>query len=179
MIEFTTTVNSQPVERALETFQESLADSSPALARIADDFREMIAEQFASEGRASGTPWAELAPSTARRPRRAGSTLLYSTGTLLRSLRDPRAVGHVEELDGQSLVVGSRLPYALYHQTGTGRGFGRAQLPAGPPQGRALPMRPIIVLSGAREDRWVEIVRRQLEERTFLLGANELGGEKL
>ena len=162
MIEFTYALNSEPVENALAAFQESLAEQSPALTRLADDFREMMAQQFATEGRAEGTPWAELAPSTLRR-RRAGTSILYETGALFRSLAERGAAGHVEELEGYSLTLGSRLPYARYHQTGT----------------RRLPVRPLIVLSGARAERWIEIVRRGIEEKALLFGAKDLGGKEL
>jgi phage gpG-like protein len=162
MIEFTYALNPESVEKALAGFQESLADQAPALARVADDFREMIGQQFASEGRAEGTPWPELSPATLRR-RRARTPILYKTGALLRSLGEPGAAGHVEELEGYSLTLGSRLPYALYHQTGT----------------RRLPARPIIVLSGARSERWTEIVRQQIAEKALLLGPMQLGGSKL
>ena len=173
-MQFTTTVTSEPVEQALRAFQASLAEQSPALAEIADDFRAMVTEQFASEGRAGGTPWAALAPSTARR-RRAGTQLLNATGALLASLTDAGAPGHVEETDGQTLTLGSRLPYAIYHQTGTGAGYGQRLLP-GPTKGRrGLPMRPLIVLTPARSDQWTELVRQHLEEKNPLLGARELG----
>lgn len=158
MFAFTYADNAESVNEALAAFEESLADQAPALARVADDFREMIAQQFASEGRAEGTPWPELAPATLRR-RQANTPILYKTGALLRSLREPGAAGHVEELEGYSLTLGSRLPYAVFHQTGT----------------RRLPARPIIVLSGARSERWTEIVRQQIAEKTLLLGAKELG----
>ena len=160
MIEFTYSINSKPVEKALGNFQASLADQSPALARVADDFREMIARQFSSEGRTEGTPWPPLAPSTLRRrPGKAGGPILQSTGALLRSLTAPGAAGHVEQLEAQSLAIGTSLPYALFHQTGT----------------RRMPARPIIVLSGARSERWVEIVRGGIEEKALLLGAKTLG----
>jgi phage gpG-like protein len=172
---FTADVNSEPVEQALRAFQDSLADQSPALTEIADDFRAMITEQFASEGRASGTPWAELAPSTARR-RRAGTLLLNVTGALLDSLRQPGAAGHVEEADGQTLTLGSRLPYAIYHQTGTGAGYGQTYR-AGHVKGqRGMPMRPLIVLTPDRSDQWTELLRQHLEENTPLLGTKQLGG---
>jgi len=162
MIEFGYAINSDAVVGMLAAFQESLADQSPALARIADDFREMIARQFASEGRAEGTPWAPLAPATLRR--RRGGGILFSTGALLRSLQEPGAPGHVEELEAHSLALGTRLPYAQYHQSGTRRG---------------LPARPLIVLSQARSERWVEIVRQHIGEKTLLLGEKELGGKQL
>jgi phage gpG-like protein len=158
MIQFTYAVNSEPVENALATFEEALAEQSPELMSIADDFREMIAQQFASEGLAEGTPWAALAPSTLRH-RRASTSILYQTGALLRSLTEPGAAGHVEELEGYSITLGSQLPYASYHQNGT----------------RRMPARPIIVLSGTRAERWTEIVRQEIEQKALLLGAKELG----
>ena len=178
MLDLTFSYNPAPLDRVLGDFQASLADYSPALRLIADDFREMVSEQFASEGRAGGTPWAGLAPSTARR-KRGGSSLLVSSGALLRSFSDSGAPGHLEEIDGQSLTIGSSLPYALFHQTGAGWGFGRDESPMTPRQGRGMPMRPIIVVSSERSDLWTEILREYLEEKVPVLGAKELGGSLL
>jgi len=175
MIEFTFNFNPAPIDRALAAFQESLADYSPALRLIADDFREMISEQFASEGRAGGTPWAELAPSTLRRKPTGSSGILYSTGALLRSLRDSGAPGHVEELEAESLTLGSRLPYAQYHQTGTGWGVGRTESASAMRQGPGMPMRPLIVVSRQRSDVWAEMFQQALEGKALLLSARELG----
>jgi phage gpG-like protein len=174
-MQFTADLNAESVTRALSNFQASLLDQSPALAEIADDFRAMVTEQFASEGRAGGTPWAPLAPSTARR-RRAGTSVLNITGALLASLTDAGAPGHVEETDGQTLTLGRRLPYAIYHQTGTGTGYGQTFLPGSAKGRRGMPMRPLIVLTPERSDQWTELIRQHLEEQTLLLGAQELGG---
>ena len=84
--------NSQNVEKALEDFQASLGDFSGALASIAEDFRRMVAEQFATQGESGGTPWAGLAPSTRRR-KKSGGSILNDTGALLQSLVDPDAPG--------------------------------------------------------------------------------------
>ncbi len=173
MFDLTCSTNSEALDRRLESFQTSLADLSPALREIADDFREMVAEQFATQGSAGGTPWAPLAASTLRRRRGAGVGILYVTGALLRSLVEPGARAHIEEIDGGSISLGSSLPYALFHQTGTGRGFGQSVVSA-PARRGDLPMRPVIVISGERSDAWVEIVRRHLEEK-LLLSAKELG----
>jgi phage gpG-like protein len=80
------------------------------------------------------------------------------TGALRDSLTQPVAPGHVEEMDRQTLSMGSRLPYALFHQTGT----------------RRMPARPIIVLSDDRAAKWTDFVRSAMEEKTHLLGAKEL-----
>ncbi|MBZ5516844.1 MAG: phage virion morphogenesis protein [Acidobacteriia bacterium] len=166
MIEFKYTDNSEAVDKALGNFQAALADQVPALQAIADDFRAMLAEQFASEGRAEGTPW----PPRARRggprsrPGQAqGLPLLVRTGALRDSLVEAEAPGHVEEFDATSLTLGTRVPYAMFHQFGT----------------RYMPARPIIVLGGERSERWVEMVRRAVEGKTVLLGAKEMGGTTL
>jgi phage gpG-like protein len=74
------------------------------------------------------------------------------------SLTRRGAAGHVEEMDQQTLSVGSRLPYAIFHQLGT----------------RRMSARPLIVLSDTRSARWSEFVRNAIEEKTALLGAKEL-----
>jgi phage gpG-like protein len=170
---FTADLNSETVRQALRALQDSLADQSPALREIADDFRAMMAEQFASEGRAGGTPWAPLAPSTARR-RRSGA-LLNVTGALLSSLRDVGAPRHVEQIDRQTLTLGSSLPYAMYHQTGAGAGYGQTHMPARVKGQRGMPMRPLIVLTPDRVERWTGLVQQALEEKTPLLGPKQLG----
>ncbi len=167
MISFTYADNSEEVSRALAGFQDALADNAPALREIADDFREMLAEQFASEGRAGGTPWAGRRGGPRGRPgqgrhRRVrgqaqGLPLLVRTGALRDSLIGLGA-DHVEEMDGRSLTLGSRLPYAMFHQLGT----------------RFMPARPIVVLSDERSQRWTEIVRRAIEGKSALLGTKEL-----
>jgi phage gpG-like protein len=163
MITFTYADNSEAVSEELKSFQDALADNAPALREIAGDFREMLARQFASEGRAEGTPWAPrkspLVGADGVRPRRGErrSPLLVRTGALRDSLARPGA-GHVEEMDAGSLTLGTRLPYALFHQLGT----------------RHMPARPIIVLSDARAQRWTEMIRAAIEEKATLLGPKEL-----
>jgi len=166
MIQFTYSANSESVSRALAALQAALGENAPALREIAEDFREMVAQQFASEGRAEQTPWPprKLAGGAARarsaRPRPADGPLLVRSGALRASLIGPSAPEHLEEADQRTLTLGSRLPYAMFHQTGT----------------RRLPARPLLVLSDERARRWTGIVRGALEEKTRALGARELGG---
>jgi len=168
MITFSYADNSEEVNKTLDAFQDALADpalAGPALREIADDFRVMIAQQFASEGRAEGTPWQprRKGGSQARpgRPDQIGMPLLVRTGALRDSLIGPGAAGHVEELEDGAITLGTRLPYALFHQLGT----------------RHMPARPIIVLSDERSAKWTEIVRGAIEDKTVLLGTKELGGK--
>jgi phage gpG-like protein len=168
MITFTYSDNSEAVEKSLAGFQAALADEASALGEVADDFREMVAEQFATEGRAGGTPWAPVAPRSRRGTgvppvnTRRMRVPLVRTGALRDSLTRKGAAGSMEDTDGQTLSIGSRLPYAIFHQFGT----------------RQMPARPLIVLSDARSAKWAEFVRRAIEEKTHLLGAKELGGQR-
>ncbi len=159
-MQFEASVDSRNVERALNDFQASLGGNSPALAAVADDLRGMIAEQFATEGAAGGTPWTPLAASTLRKSRHVRSGILNLTGALRRSLTDPAAPGHVEEIGGGQLLFGTDLAFAGFHQTGT----------------RRMPARPILVLSDDSTGRWLEMVRTQIEEKALLLGRGQLGG---
>lgn len=174
MVTFAYADNSEAVAKSLGEFQEAMADQAPALGQIADDFRELVAEQFATEGRAAGAAWAVRARRGGPRGRPGqtpyqlaqgpaqGLPLLVRTGALRDSLTRPGAAGRVEQMDRQTLSIGSRLPYALFHQTGT----------------RRMAARPIIVLNDERTAKWTGFVRGVIEEKTALLGAKELGGPK-
>jgi phage gpG-like protein len=190
MLTFEGSVDSANIDGALKTFQAALADNSQALEAVAADLRQQIAEQFATQGAAGGTPWAPLAPSTLLKSHRRLGGILYSTGALFDSLTDPEAPGHLEQVSAQELLFGSSLPYAMFHQTGTGIGLGQLQATVSPRKtgqsglrgkssgtgrGRALPMRPLIVVTDVQAESWMEIVRTQIEAKSPLLGAKELG----
>lgn len=160
---FQVSMNSDSLDHALADFQSSLAGDSPALAAIADDLREILAEQFSTEGAAGGSPWAPLAPSTLRKAHAARVGILQVTGALAASLVDKDAPGHVEECDGEQLLFGTGLPYAVFHQEGT----------------RRMPARPIVALAEESTARWLDAFRGGLEEKTTLLGASELGGKEI
>jgi phage gpG-like protein len=174
MIRFNGSINSESVEDSLKVLQGQLSDLSPSMRRIAEDIREMEGEQFASAGAAGGTPWAPLAPSTVKRKRGAGGTLVAS-GALLDSLTGPESPDHVEAAGKLSLEIGTDLPYARFQQTGAGWGLGEEALPAAPRHGRGVPMRPLLVLTEDRQERWVGFVARQIESESPVLSVKELG----
>lgn len=169
MIAFTYADNSEAVAKSLGDFQAAIANQEGALQQVADDFREMVAQQFATEGRAEGTPWAPRESARVGadgvRPLRGErrSPLLVRTGALRDSLTRKGATGGIEALDGQTLSIGSRLPYAIFHQLGT----------------RRMPARPLIVLNDARAAKWTGFIRSAIEEKTPLLGMKELGAKQL
>ncbi len=161
MIAFGGSTNSAAVENSLSLLQAQLSDFSSSMAMIADDVREMAAEQFSSAGASGGTLWAELAPSTLKRKRGEGG-ILVNSGALLDSLTDPESPDHVEVIDGQSLAIGTDLSYATFQQSGAGWGFGETSLPPAPRHGHGVPMRPLLVLTADREDKWVGFVAQQI-----------------
>jgi phage gpG-like protein len=170
---FNGSINSQAVEESLKLLQTQLSDLSPSMGLIAEDVREMEAEQFSSAGAAGGTPWAALAPSTVKRKHGAGGILIKS-GALLDSLTNPASPDHVEAIDKLSLEFGTRLPYARFQQTGAGWGFGGAWPPPAPRHGHGVPMRPLLVLTADRQDRWVGFVAQQIQSRSPYLSVTEL-----
>ena len=145
MIAFDGSINSEAVESRLDVLEGQLGDLSPSMAMIAEDYRQRVAEQFASAGAAGGTLWAALAPATLKR-KRGGGGILVNSGALIDSLTDPESPDHVETIDNLSLTFGTDLPYAGFQQTGAGWGFGEATLPPAPrpsaaasPSGRGHP----------------------------------------
>jgi phage gpG-like protein len=176
MIAINGSINSKAVENSLDLLLAQLSDLSPAMGLIAEDIREMEAGQFSSAGGSGGTPWAPLAPSTVKRKRGRGG-ILVSSGALLDSLTDPESPDHVEAIGKLSLEFGTSLPYAGFQQTGAGWGFGQTSLPPAPRHGHGVPMRPLLVLTADRRDRWVGFVARQIQSQSPLLSVTELGAQ--
>lgn len=117
--------------RAFSGVRAGMGDWSNAFGAIVEDVLDPYMErQFETEGVAGqGMTWADLAESTRRQ--RPDTTLLYVTGALSRSFRKGGA-GHEEVITQKKLTWGSLVPYALFHQTGTGKGFGRDSVSTGP-----------------------------------------------
>jgi phage gpG-like protein len=91
--------------------------------RISAELKERVREQFQTEGAAYGQHWLERKRETRRSKNRP---ILFQTGRLKQSfLEGPE---HIEESDGTTLTIGSRVPYAIFHQLGT----------------RKMPARPIL-----------------------------------
>lgn len=116
------------LDRDLLRFEANLAAPAGALLNIGTMLREMVERQFDSEGGASGG-WAPLADSTVAAKQRQGldPRILQATGRLKESLTRKFDSEHTERLSGSSLAFGTKVPYAIYHQTGT------ASMPARPP----------------------------------------------
>lgn len=117
------------VERRLLRFGERAVAAEPAMAAIGEMILKSETRQFDTEGASGGTPWQDLAPSTvATKARHAGAyRILQETGVLFDSLTSKGATGNIFEVGPDHLRLGTDVPYATFHQTGTSR------MPARPP----------------------------------------------
>jgi len=112
----------QLISRRLERFAGRSVDARPAFGAMADTLRGYEKRLFDSEGGSSGAPWSPLADSTRKAKTNAGQDprILHATLALRRSLADKRDPEHEEIVTPTTLVFGSKLPYARFHQKGEG-----------------------------------------------------------
>ncbi len=132
-------------ERALEGMVHRGENLRPALSDIADDFLDLQGEQFRSEGGRSMV-WKPLRPSTIRQ-RGSAHPILDDSDALRNSLTRQGAAGQIRQLTGPtSLIVGTDVQYAGFHQTGT----------------RHMVERPPVDLLPSDRERWAGIISRWL-----------------
>lgn len=136
------------VERDLLRFSDNLEVPALALEAIADFLRAAEMRQFDTQGGNSGG-WAPLKQATIDEKVRNGldPRILRATERLRMSLIDKFDADHIEEpLSPTSLRFGSRVPYGIFHQTGTSR----------------MPKRPPLELSAADKVGIVKVVQKAL-----------------
>lgn len=110
------------LERNLLRFGERAMDASPAFGAIALLFWRTEATQFDTGGTFSGG-WEHLAESTVKQKERKflDPRILIATHALASSLSSGVAPGSVFHVGPHEMFVGSNIPYARFHQTGTRR----------------------------------------------------------
>lgn len=112
----------QTLNRAFDTLGKTISDWRDAWPEIEQIFFRAELEQFDTEGARSGAKWQPLSAAYARwkQIRFPGAPILVRTGRLKRSL-SVSGVGtddSIREHEPTSLTLGSRVPYAIYHQRG-------------------------------------------------------------
>ncbi len=137
----------EQVSRSFSKFAEDIQDAREPFTEIAQDFKEIEQRQFDSEGAAGSGGWAPLSPNYAVWKARwhPGARLLVLSGLMKESL----ATGNswtIEEIEPLSLRLGTRLPFAIWHQTGTTK----------------MPARKPIQLSETDKTRWHKIFQAWL-----------------
>ncbi|HYD01049.1 MAG TPA: hypothetical protein VEB22_07465 [Phycisphaerales bacterium] len=98
----------------MRRLERRLVSFTPLWPLVHSEWEAMQYAHFDSMGRGAWLP-----QSDATAERRPGGKLLNVTGKLRASTAKGR--GHVRIATPQSLTVGTRLPYARFHQHGTGR----------------------------------------------------------
>ena len=110
-------------DRAFSRFGEGISDLRPLWDDVAKVFYDVEDKQFASEGAHSGNKWKPLSAKYQawKEKRIPGPMILELTNKLKLSLTYKGSGNHVRAEEPLMLVLGSSLPYARYHQTGTRR----------------------------------------------------------
>lgn len=109
------------LSRSLDRWANTVIDATPAFAQILNHMKEQVSEQFASEGGRGSGGWAELKPETIDFKSRMGYPLeiLHRTLALKYSLTAKgNPDGGVATVGPNSLVYGTEIEYAIYHQKG-------------------------------------------------------------
>lgn len=142
-------VNEVQFSRAFETLATQVSDLSKPYEEITNEFYESMSNVFSAEGAFENrSKWADLSPAYQawKQKRYPGRKILELTGTLLASIAVRGAFGNVTKVSPTEMVVGTSIPYAIYHQTGTPR----------------MPARKIIELTEDQKKRWVQIIHKFL-----------------
>jgi phage gpG-like protein len=91
--------------------------------RLRDYLQSVERSQFDSEGRTGSGGWAPLKPRTvaSKTARGLDPRILRATNRLRKSLTNKTSGDSVFEYDADSMLFGTRVPYAAFHQRGTRR----------------------------------------------------------
>lgn len=133
--------------RDILRIKDRAMDMRPAFEVIHEDFKKVEDWQFSTQG---GTHrWKPLAPSTVAYKAAAGldPRILHATLRLRKSLTED-GEDHVHMMTHDELVMGSKVPYGIYHQSRRPR--------------KRLPRRPPVDLSETAKRRWVKVLQRYL-----------------
>lgn len=175
-------------------FKKYLGDWSPAFRFVAEDvLQAFVAENFASEGGETGIKWQDLAPSTVSGRRGSEHPILQFPGSgALRESFMRGGADHIEEIGKQEMLWGSNKPYALFHQTGTGLGFGEdrfeslgaakkrnkknfPQMPSRAIRGRGMARRRILAINKTMTDRILLAMQSRLVQVARQIGYGTVG----
>lgn len=134
------------VSRALGLLIDHTSDLRPVWPRIRDDFIANERKQFSSEGRHGSGGWTPLSAKYAAWKARVapGKPILELSGALRQSLTG--GSGFIYRTGRQSLAIGTKIPHARYHQTGT----------------RRMPRRAPVELTEAQKTSWMKILHEYI-----------------
>lgn len=136
------------LDRALGVWIGRITDLRGVWPDIRDDFIIGEKEQFKTQGGSGSGGWPKLSPvyeawKNKKYPRRP---LLVVNGRLRMSLTNKGSDDMVYEAGKLSLKLGTKVPYAIYHQTGTSK----------------MPARPPIELTERQKNLWPKLIQEYL-----------------
>jgi hypothetical protein len=184
-----------------------LGDFGPVFREIASEiFEPHTLARFASEGADIGG-WQELAESTIKaRQRKMGGMLktdvrhrggmhsvamgglisalgfglpiLVESGALMGSFQAEGA-DHVERIGKKQMEWGSADPVAVFHQTGTKKGFGKSRVETGKGSGRGMAQRKIITITKEEESEMKSVLigrlRQEMRRAGYAIAGRTMG----
>jgi len=114
-------VNASEALARLGLIEKRLYDFRPAFRWIAGDFAKSQGTMFRKRGAISGyEKWADLSPKTIAKKRGKNKRkILQDTGKLYRSLTNTSDSNFAAVYNRKSLEIGTKVPHAKYHMTGT------------------------------------------------------------
>lgn len=127
-----------------------VVNAKPAFESILSMMEDDVGEQFASEGKAMSKGWAPLSPVTIAQKSRLNlrPEILQATGRLLNSLVVGARGEDIHEAMPYGLNYGTRVPYAVFHHTGT----------------RKMPARKFVDFTAAQKAKYVKVLQRYIVE---------------
>jgi phage gpG-like protein len=152
MIRFTATITGEvQLDRAFNRVEQEITDFRNFWPGVITTFYEIENEQFLTEG-ASGASgkWTPLSPAYKLFKERKfpGKTILRREDALYESMTGPDALDSVLRPEKEELLIGSAVPYALFHQKS----------------------RPIISLTEEQKRRFMKSIQQRLVEFTRSTG---------
>jgi len=123
------------LDKGISRFSEGLVDYRPIWPVIDDEFRAEVKRQFDTEGESGGEAWKPLSDKgygAWKEQHYPGTPILVREGTLRASLTNRDAPGSISRQEPKTLVMGTSVPYAIYHQKGTKDEAGKVIMPARP-----------------------------------------------
>lgn len=128
--------NLQEFNHVFMGIPKALKSFKPAFKNIGEDFRERMKGRFEKEGAYEEmAKWGALKPAYAKIKaiRHPGCPILQLTNAWLKkslSVKDflCEKGRHIEEISAKEMSIGTSIPYAIYHQTGTKKMIARQPL---------------------------------------------------
>lgn len=148
--------NERDVSVKLGEMGERARDARPAMRKVADILATGVRESAETHGGHVSETWPPLAESTRERKARQGlpPEALRATGALLASLEGHTAQT-IHRVNKQSAVVGTKVPYARYHQRGFSASFGKVGK-------RGVPRRKLVGIARTDRENALELIQNYL-----------------